>query len=143
MGTSTSTTQFCTAPDAVRPGDRVYVGVRNREPEWCVVTLPANGGVWVLVPGTDHDVARVDAPTFVVERDDEPADTETSRLIGTWFPQVGTRIRRNSREEFRRITEIEEFAQVRRCWFDDGEYIDLERRSTVFVPQADDGSPMD
>jgi hypothetical protein len=67
----------------------------------------------------------------------------TPRLIGAWFPQVGTRIRQNSRQEFRKIEEIEEFAEVRRCWFGDGEYMDLARQSTVFVPQGEDGSPTD
>lgn len=66
----------------------------------------------------------------------------TPRLIGTWFPQVGTRIRQNGSQEFRRITEIEEFAEVRRCWFGDGEYIDLERQGTVFVPQDEGGGPV-
>lgn len=75
-------------------------------------------------------------------------DTETAvpaRLIGTWFPQVGTRIRRHSGEPFRRIVEIEEFAQVRRCWFDGdgGDYIDLARQTTVFVPAGADGRPTD
>lgn len=67
----------------------------------------------------------------------------TPRLIGTWFPRVGTRIRQNGSQEFSKITEIQEFAEVRRCWVSDDDYIDLARQETVFVPQDEDGGPMD
>lgn len=70
-----ATTKMKLTPDKIHAGDRVHVSVRNREPEWCVVTLPADGGVWVLVPGTDRDVARVDAAEFVVERDEDRSAT--------------------------------------------------------------------
>lgn len=66
----------------------------------------------------------------------------TARLIGAWFPQVGTRIRQNDSQSFRPVVEIQEFAEVRRFWLGEDDYIDVTRQGTVFVPQADDGSPI-
>jgi hypothetical protein len=67
---------------------------------------------------------------------------DSARLIGAWFPQVGTMIRRNGSGPFRKVVEIEEFAAVRRCWVSNGDYIDISRRGLVFVPQGEDGGPI-
>ncbi|MCK9896991.1 hypothetical protein [Frankia sp. AgB32] len=69
------------------------------------------------------------------------SDRAPGRLIGSWFPQVGGRVRRLPSEPWRRITEIQKIGEILRFYFGDDDYLDAPLTGIVEVPRDFDGGP--